>query len=222
MRFLILASVCFAALATATGKPKKKKPVKNCIKDSNVTLDYWTAHKEPKRINPEHYFADRFMYQWFLETRVYKYPQEGNSLFLKDGGFYKPVNRFFQPEANNDSKYLSSLNWIIINKILSPIEGHEKPNKDGTNHLDRNAFRLIVDFFVFNTTMEQFQLLANSKIWKGFDWSTDACTSLPDEPFGFDFKWACIRHDFGYRNYRRLGVLTGAWRRKTDKNFSME
>ncbi len=38
-----------------------------------------------------------------------------------------------------------------------------------------------------------------------FDWSTDFCSSSPDQPLGFDFRRPCRRHDFGYRNYRRLG-----------------
>ncbi|WP_435884523.1 phospholipase [Streptomyces toxytricini] len=37
----------------------------------------------------------------------------------------------------------------------------------------------------------------------GFDWSTDHCTSSPDNPLGFPFRNACARHDFGYRNYKR-------------------
>ncbi|WP_405498126.1 phospholipase [Streptomyces sp. NBC_00096] len=36
----------------------------------------------------------------------------------------------------------------------------------------------------------------------GFDWSTDYCTTSPDNPFGFPFRMACARHDFGYRNYK--------------------
>src|SRR5690349_21071968 len=39
----------------------------------------------------------------------------------------------------------------------------------------------------------------------GFDWSTDYCSSSPDNPFGFPFKTACARHDFGYRNYKAAG-----------------
>ena len=39
-----------------------------------------------------------------------------------------------------------------------------------------------------------------------FDWSTDYCTTSPDNPFGFPFALACARHDFGYRNYRRAGA----------------
>jgi hypothetical protein len=39
----------------------------------------------------------------------------------------------------------------------------------------------------------------------GFDWSTDFCSSSPDEPLGFDFRLSCARHDFGYRNYKAVG-----------------
>jgi hypothetical protein len=39
----------------------------------------------------------------------------------------------------------------------------------------------------------------------GFDWSTDYCSSSPDNPLGFDFTLSCHRHDFGYRNYKAIG-----------------
>ncbi|MEQ4724789.1 phospholipase [Nonomuraea sp. B19D2] len=38
----------------------------------------------------------------------------------------------------------------------------------------------------------------------GFDWSTDGCSHAPDKPDGFNFYWACWRHDFGYRNHKKL------------------
>ncbi|MGA8116362.1 MAG: phospholipase [Actinocatenispora sp.] len=38
-----------------------------------------------------------------------------------------------------------------------------------------------------------------------FDWSTDYCSSSPDNPLGFDFDISCARHDFGYRNYKAMG-----------------
>jgi hypothetical protein len=41
----------------------------------------------------------------------------------------------------------------------------------------------------------------------GFDWSTDYCTVASDRPFGFDFRMACWRHDFGYRNYHAMGMF---------------
>jgi len=45
--------------------------------------------------------------------------------------------------------------------------------------------------------------------WAGyaFDWSTDYCSSSPDQPLGFDFRLPCQRHDFGYRNFKRLNAF---------------
>ena len=42
----------------------------------------------------------------------------------------------------------------------------------------------------------------------GFDWSTDYCSSSPDNPIGFNFKLSCYRHDFGYRNHKAMGVFS--------------
>ncbi|MEU7903054.1 phospholipase [Actinoplanes sp. NPDC049118] len=41
----------------------------------------------------------------------------------------------------------------------------------------------------------------------GFDWSTDYCSSSPDNPLGFDFQLSCWHHDFGYRNYKDIGAF---------------
>ncbi|MEU6816707.1 phospholipase [Streptomyces sp. NPDC046860] len=51
---------------------------------------------------------------------------------------------------------------------------------------------------------------ANQGAWAayGFDWSTDYCSSSPDNPFGFPFQTACARHDFGYRNYKAAGTFS--------------
>ncbi|MGC4748918.1 phospholipase [Micromonospora sp. DT201] len=38
-----------------------------------------------------------------------------------------------------------------------------------------------------------------------FNWSTDYCSSSPDNPLGFTFNLGCYRHDFGYRNYKAVG-----------------
>lgn len=38
-----------------------------------------------------------------------------------------------------------------------------------------------------------------------FDWSTDYCSSSPDNPLGFNFSRSCNRHDLGYRNYKAMG-----------------
>ncbi|WP_053852342.1 phospholipase [Streptomyces sp. NRRL B-24085] len=54
-----------------------------------------------------------------------------------------------------------------------------------------------------------FAARANQGAWSayGFDWSTDSCTTSPDNPFGFPFANACVRHDFGYGNYEAAGTF---------------
>ncbi|SCG35727.1 phospholipase [Micromonospora halophytica] len=46
--------------------------------------------------------------------------------------------------------------------------------------------------------------------WSGyaFNWSTDYCSSSPDNPLGFSFSLSCYRHDFGYRNYKAMGQFS--------------
>ncbi|MBX6383577.1 MAG: phospholipase [Microbispora sp.] len=50
----------------------------------------------------------------------------------------------------------------------------------------------------------------NQQAWAdyGFDWSTDLCSSSPDQPLGFDFRMPCRRHDFGYRNYKAVNLFS--------------
>lgn len=49
----------------------------------------------------------------------------------------------------------------------------------------------------------------NQGAWSayGFNWSTDLCSSSPDNPLGFKFDLSCARHDFGYRNYKAMGTF---------------
>jgi hypothetical protein len=55
-----------------------------------------------------------------------------------------------------------------------------------------------------------FAARANQGAWAAyaFDWSTDKCSSSPDNPLGFPFANGCIRHDFGYRNYKAIGTFS--------------
>ncbi len=52
------------------------------------------------------------------------------------------------------------------------------------------------------------------------DYSTDLCSApiVGSEGRTFDFTSACIRHDFGYRNYSDLGLFKGR-RRAVDDRF---
>ena len=50
----------------------------------------------------------------------------------------------------------------------------------------------------------------NQAAWAAYEfiWSTDYCSSSPDNPLGFNFQLSCARHDFGYRNYKAVGLFS--------------
>lgn len=55
-----------------------------------------------------------------------------------------------------------------------------------------------------------------------FDWSSDGCTDAADEPHGWNFRDACHRHDFAYRNYgvgRTQASPTDHTRAAADRQF---
>jgi hypothetical protein len=60
----------------------------------------------------------------------------------------------------------------------------------------------------------------NQAAWAdyAFDWSTDYCSSSPDQPLGFDFRLPCYRHDFGYRNYKAMNEFS-ANKSRIDDSF---
>ncbi|MFE5678976.1 phospholipase A2 [Streptomyces erythrochromogenes] len=54
-----------------------------------------------------------------------------------------------------------------------------------------------------------------------FNWGNDGCSRSPDMVAGWDFTLACIRHDFGYRNYKHLlgdSSFVNTTRRDSPKN----
>lgn len=55
-----------------------------------------------------------------------------------------------------------------------------------------------------------FAARADQGAWSayGFNWTTDYCSTSPDNPFGFPFANSCVRHDFGYRNYKAIGAFS--------------
>jgi phospholipase A2-like protein len=53
-----------------------------------------------------------------------------------------------------------------------------------------------------------------------FNWSTDLCSSSPDNPLGFNFQLSCYRHDFGYRNYHAVGQFSANKSRLDDAFYA--
>jgi hypothetical protein len=81
-----------------------------------------------------------------------------------------------------------------------------------------------VDYLLFKASMAEFLEYKNNieerPSW--LNWTDNGCSKSADFPLGFNFLDSCKRHDFGYRNYRELGLLEGSHRKAIDKNFRQD
>ncbi|MFC4856291.1 phospholipase [Actinophytocola glycyrrhizae] len=86
--------------------------------------------------------------------------------------------------------------------------------------LDPAKLRQVTDSYLYSYSLNGFQnVRAQQPYASQLDWSSDGCSSSPDNPFGFNFVKACYRHDFGYRNYKRQSRFNESTRLTVDNNF---
>jgi Prokaryotic phospholipase A2 len=89
--------------------------------------------------------------------------------------------------------------------------------------LDAGQLRQVTDQYLFSTNLTSFQTVrAQQPYASQLDWSSDGCSSSPDNPFGFNFVKACYRHDFGYRNYKKQSRFNETTRLTLDNNFKAD
>jgi Prokaryotic phospholipase A2 len=52
-----------------------------------------------------------------------------------------------------------------------------------------------------------------------FNWGDDGCSCSPDDLGEYNFLDACKRHDFGYRNAKKMGRFDTKLKERIDNNF---
>ena len=80
----------------------------------------------------------------------------------------------------------------------------------------------VAETLLFRNSLPAFVAIADSPTHDvRLDWSTDGCSAPIVQSTGrsFDFYNACRRHDFGYRNVKRLGQFNEVVRTKLDEQF---
>ncbi|KAI9163090.1 hypothetical protein HJFPF1_04688 [Paramyrothecium foliicola] len=77
----------------------------------------------------------------------------------------------------------------------------------------------VTDNLLFGITLPAFTARRNARNPPNLDWTSDGCTSSPDNPLNFPFVPACHRHDFGYHNYRAQSRFTVSNKKRIDDNF---
>lgn len=80
-----------------------------------------------------------------------------------------------------------------------------------------------IDFVMFDLDLVTFirQRSILRRTYPQLDWTTDGCSAplVGESGRSFNFRNACIRHDFGYRNYKARGLFTADARTRLDGQF---
>lgn len=81
----------------------------------------------------------------------------------------------------------------------------------------------IINHVLFDLDLVTFTRHRSSfrRTYPQLDWTTDGCSApvVGNSGRSFNFRSACIRHDFGYRNYKARGVFTTETRTRIDNQF---
>lgn len=88
--------------------------------------------------------------------------------------------------------------------------------------VSRETLQQLTDRYMFSISLPAFSDRRNARDPATVDWSSDGCTSSPDNPFGFPFIPGCHRHDFGYQNFRIQSRFTSENKLSIDDNFKKE
>ena len=86
--------------------------------------------------------------------------------------------------------------------------------------------RAVVDALIHDLDLSEFsrRRYALKREHPQLDWTTDGCSApvVGNEGRSFNFRRACVRHDFAYRNYKRLGAFDETTRVTLDEQFRLD
>jgi hypothetical protein len=82
-------------------------------------------------------------------------------------------------------------------------------NVDAVRHIE-------FDLDIATFSRQRFSL---RRQYPALDWTTDGCSApiVGSEGRSFNFRAACDRHDFGYRNFKALGLFDASTRTLIDE-----
>ncbi|HWJ98578.1 MAG TPA: phospholipase A2 [Acidimicrobiales bacterium] len=107
---------------------------------------------------------------------------------------------------------LSELDHKLYAAPLSSFDRWWRDEQAAANRVSRAT----IDRWLAASPSRLDSAAARSRPW---DVSTDLCSFAPDSGPSFDFRIPCIRHDFAWRNLKRLGRSTRARRLAASEQF---
>lgn len=109
---------------------------------------------------------------------------------------------------------------FIVATVIAPPPGALPPGHDPS------ADAVLVSQLVFGTDLDAFVKGrgAARRLHPHLDWTTDGCSApvVGSSGRSFNFRSACVRHDFAYRNFARLGLLDAPMRARVDEVFRLD
>lgn len=109
---------------------------------------------------------------------------------------------------------------FVAATVVAPGSGSIPPAHDPA------ADAAVVAQLVFGTDLDGFVSSrgAMRRRHPHLDWTTDGCSApvVGSSGRSFNFRSACIRHDFAYRNLARLGLLDAPTRARVDEVFRLD
>ncbi|RAK82190.1 phospholipase [Aspergillus fijiensis CBS 313.89] len=111
---------------------------------------------------------------------------------------------------------------------MAPRQQHNPAARSATCGVSRPTQQqkeTCTDYLLFDATLQEF--LTYKRDVQGrppwLDWTDDGCSASMDYPLGFNFHDSCLRHDFGYRNYKEQGRFDHAPSKKAiDARFKQD
>lgn len=100
--------------------------------------------------------------------------------------------------------------------ITTPLIGNI--NSADAQCADKDMVEKITDYYLFEVPLPDF-LIARQQHKEELDWSSNGCTGAPEKLGYWKFHDACLRHDFGYRNYRIQNRCNTRNKKKIDQKF---
>lgn len=129
------------------------------------------------------------------------------------------------------------MKFTTVAAFFLPAVMAASPDAASNGHIAKRQ-TAATDELLFSISLPAFIARRDALDPPGLDWSSNSCTSSPDNPFGFPFDResrtriathhlilttltlaACKRHDFGYRNYKAQSRFSDANKLRIDDNF---
>ena len=116
------------------------------------------------------------------------------------------------------------LGLSMLVAATSVLAANPAPSDPASNSIADEASTIAHLMFDLDLKTFSRQYLSIRRTNTALDWTTDGCSApvVGESGRSFNFRNACIRHDFGYRNYKAHGLLSTESRLRLDEQFRQD